>query len=110
MNVAEDLDWLEAEAFEFTLSFNDHRPSFETVEQYMGGSESDDWISPEAKAEAIAANRMVRAQVYPCGSVGSYSVAGTEIGAVVARARELCAAELERWKANGLVPLQNRHA
>lgn len=108
--MAEDLAWLDEYAFECIVMMNNHRPNFYTVAQLVADGEIDDedWTDPAAKANAITTNRLVEVIVYPCGSVSSFAIYGTDLATVMASAREHCAGEQARWRNNGMVPLHQR--
>lgn len=109
MTVEKDLAWLDEATFEFTLSFNDHRCSFETVAQYFADHDIDIWTSDIAKADAVSRDRLIRAHVYPTDANSSFAVAGTEIATVIQLARKLCEDAITRLHAEGRTAAHNRN-
>jgi hypothetical protein len=91
-DLLDDLVYLQREAFEFTLSINPHASYHETIEAHLsvGVHEDEDWLSPEQRREAVQTQKFVSGSVYPKGSVGFYTVHGTDLPAVIAECARLC--------------------
>lgn len=105
-----DLEWLEENAFECIITINGHRASFVSVADEIRDRDIDDdeWTHLEAKADAIATNRLIGIIVYPNGSVSSYSVCGVNLVDVARRARILCEEDQLRWTNNGMIPIHKQ--
>lgn len=95
--LAEDLAYLEANAFEFTLEINPDAASYPGAEELEFADQNDDWLTPADRDQAWATGRWVRAYLYPCGSVSFWRFAGVKVEAVVADAARVCREEIERW-------------
>ncbi len=82
------LSLLDGEFTSLTIAFNElNAPNYETVRDALerGGSlyETDDWISEEERAAAIAKNSWWRAQWYPRTPVGFNTLAASSLAALV---------------------------
>ncbi len=54
-----------------TLTHNDHKGSYETVEEHLLNADEDDcWVSDEQRTKAIATDSVWRLQWYPDTPVG----------------------------------------
>lgn len=87
-----DLEYLAAEAFEFTLEVNPAAAAYVPVTQLIEEREPDDdeWLSVESRDLAIKTNKLSIGQVYPNGSVSFFVVWGHEVSAVIAKCASLC--------------------
>lgn len=99
-DVASDLAYLAAEAFEFSLEINPHAGGHEPIAEYLTFLEAqdDDWISPEQRDAALQSGKFVMGQVYPNGSVSFFWCLGTDVAAVVTRMAALCKEDRERFQ------------
>lgn len=98
--LAEDLAYLQANAFETSIEFNPEAsyhtpvPDRHAFTEPGAGTVPPDWLSADQRAEGLATGRYVVARVYPRGSVGFYEVAGTDLLEVIHELAILCGQEL----------------
>ncbi len=102
--LAENLEYLRQNAFEFSLSVNPHAGCHDTIADYFNfglADHADDWVSPEQRAEAYRTGHFVQGRVYPCGSVSFFVHRGSDIEAIVAKLVEVCRTDRARYTAGG---------
>jgi hypothetical protein len=95
MTLETDLQWLQANAFEFSLRINDDA-TFHTPLPERGAFEDDrrdDWLSDDQRTEGLRTGKFVSCRVYPNGSVGFFQVFGTDLTAVVASTADAARAD-----------------
>lgn len=101
----ENLEYLQREAFEFSLTINPHAAGHEPVDEYFDADDSDDnWVSREQREEAYRSGHFVKGQLYPNGSVTFFTLYGTQIEDVVACLVDICRKEQARFRGNGMDP------
>ena len=78
-----------------SLTVNEHRDMYETVEQWLEGQESYGSldIPADERAKMVATNTVVSLQFYPSTPIGFYHVVGASL--------EYVMAEAETWLASG---------
>lgn len=75
-------------ACELSLTHNQHRSCYETVQQFTeDGPYKPDWISPEQRALAIEHDEVWVLHVYPRTPVGFYAYAAWQLHELLAYAR-----------------------
>jgi hypothetical protein len=64
------------------IQYNPHALCYETIKEYEAGLEPDqfEWLNDEARADAISKNQLWIVDVYPHTPIGSYCLAGPELG------------------------------
>ena len=68
-----------------------HKANYETIEEWeaFAGGRDGLWVSPEARAQAIATDSLWTVQWYPETPVGFHLLAGSDLGPVLERACEI---------------------
>jgi len=106
--LAENLEYLRLNAFQFHLEINPHASYHEPIDEHLdtgrdSGDCDDDWISREQREEAYRTGHFVDGRVYPNGSVSFYTSRGTNIEAIVAALAECCRNDQARYTKAGYV-------
>lgn len=104
LKLIENLEYLRANAFEFTLTVNPHAGCHDHVDAYLEDDCDDDWVSRDQREEAYRTGHFVRGQLYPNGSVTFFTLNGTKIEDVVAGLADICRTEQARFRGNGMDP------
>jgi|SRR5579872_652661 len=93
--IAADLQWLYEHALSVSVSCNEHRHCYTTVEEeirpnkgYSYTYDPDEFGSAEIRETCIRENRLVSVQVYPHTPVGFVIFHGLELQEVLTRARK----------------------
>lgn len=75
-----------------SLTHNEHRVCYDTIEQYVAGIESYGggigWISDEQRAKAIATDSLWVIQWYPNTPIGFVRLAAADLGVLLAEANK----------------------
>ena len=108
MSLHDDLEYLRTAAFEFHLEINPHAACSTPIDDFHAGDgqgyDPDDWLSDVDHAEALRTGRFVHGHVYPCGSVGFFSISGQDVAAVTAWCAARCREDQAEYHAQGLEP------
>lgn len=104
--LAENLEYLRLNAFEFSLEINPHAGYHTPIDEHLdlgrdSGDCDEDWISREQREEAYRTGHFVEGRVYPNGSVSFYTSRGSDIEAIVAELAECCRKDQARYLAAG---------
>lgn len=96
--LAENLAYLQQNAFEFTLNFNPQATCFDSAADFDNwGDCGPSWVDEDQRKQAYETGRFIDAQVYPCGSVSFYQIAGTDLESIVAEMAKCCREDIESW-------------
>ena len=69
------------------IVFNDHKTTYETIDDWMGSR--DFWVSEEEHQKAVAQDTIWVAHWYPHTPIGSYTVAASSLEAVLKALQEI---------------------
>lgn len=106
--LAEDLEYLRKEAFQFDLTVNPHSVFHERIDEFLKEDETESWISQEQQQEAYRTGRFVNCTVYPNGSVTFWEINGTSIEDVVRFCAETCRSDRARYAVHTPEPTTSR--
>lgn len=82
------LDWLPKHKCGLYLTHNEHRDSYEPVEQAAHRLEDDDWVTPDEREKAIETDSIWTLQWYPETPIGFFIMAASSLEALEAYFRK----------------------
>lgn len=78
------LDWLPEHKASLCLEHNEHKSSYETIEEWAHflGLEDEEWAAPEEREKAIREDSLWMLQWYPDTPIGFYRIAASSLEAI----------------------------
>lgn len=78
------LDWLPTHKASLSLEHNEHKSSYESIEEWTAflGLSDDEWASPGEKEKAIREDSLWMLQWYPETPIGFHRIAASSIEAI----------------------------